>query len=55
MNIWKKPPVEEHWLECPNCHQPKLLKYRDDTVLVNHLAWCKWCKKESLITIGMIK
>ena len=55
MDIWKKSPVVEHWLECPNCHQPKMIKYRDDTVLRNYPAWCKQCKRENLISIGMIK
>ena len=55
MDIWKKPSVGEHWLECPTCHQPKMIKYRDDTELVNYPAWCKQCKTENLITFRVTK
>lgn len=53
MDIWVKPPIKKHWLECPNCHYPKMIMYRDDTILVQYPAWCKKCKTENLITLGV--
>lgn len=51
MDIWKKQPAEVHWLACPHCLQPHLIRFRDDTILVNYPAWCKKCKRESIITL----
>lgn len=47
MNIWKS---AGGWLSCPRCHNPKMVKYRADTVLINYPAFCKHCKRENLIT-----
>ncbi|MBE5846233.1 MAG: conjugal transfer protein [Lachnospiraceae bacterium] len=41
----------ENWHECPICGNPHLLKYREDTVLINFPAYCKLCKHEVIITI----
>lgn len=41
----------EYWYKCPQCGFPKMLKYRDDTKIVNFPGYCKKCKKESIITI----
>lgn len=41
----------ESWCGCPRCGFPKMLKVRQDTILKNFPAYCKKCKKESVITI----
>ena len=40
-----------YWYKCPVCRNPKMLKYRSDTVLRNFPGYCKYCKTESLITL----
>lgn len=39
------------WYVCPKCGNPRLLKYRSDTKIINFPAYCKKCKEESIITI----
>lgn len=43
--------MAEFWHECPACGNPKMLKYREDTILINFPGYCKRCKKESIIKI----
>lgn len=42
---------EEHWYKCPNCGFPRMLKYFDDTKIVNFPGYCKKCKTETIIKI----
>lgn len=39
------------WCMCPRCKNPKMIKLREDTVLINFPAYCKKCKTENIITI----
>lgn len=39
------------WYKCPKCGNPKMLKYRDDTEIVNFPGYCKRCKTETIITM----
>ena len=38
------------WYPCPRCGNPKMLKVRSDTRLINFPGYCKRCKQESIIT-----
>lgn len=42
---------KEYWYECPNCGFPKMLKYFDNTKIVNFPGYCKKCKTETIIKI----
>lgn len=42
---------KEYWFACPVCGNPKMLKCRNDTRLINFPGYCKRCKNESIITI----
>ncbi|WP_330592974.1 cysteine-rich KTR domain-containing protein [Roseburia lenta] len=39
------------WKECPHCGNPKMIRLRSDTQLKNFPAYCKYCKRESIVTI----
>lgn len=41
--------VHEGWGLCPKCGG-KCIKVNQDTILVNHPAYCKKCKTESIVT-----
>ncbi|MED9903561.1 MAG: cysteine-rich KTR domain-containing protein [Lachnospiraceae bacterium] len=41
---------KSYWYVCPKCGK-NLLKYREDTKIVNFPVFCKRCKKETIITI----
>jgi len=43
--------MKEYWYACPRCGNPKMLRYREDTRVVNFPGYCKKCKHESLIKI----
>lgn len=38
------------WIKCPCCGYRHFLKVGCDTVLINHLAFCRRCKTETQIT-----
>ena len=41
--------VRDGWGLCPKC-SGKCIKVNQDTILVNHPAFCKKCKTESIVT-----
>ena len=41
--------VRDGWGLCPKC-SGKCIKVNQDTILVNHPAYCKKCKTESIVT-----
>jgi hypothetical protein len=41
--------VRNGWGLCPKC-SGKCIKVNQDTILVNHPAYCKKCKTESIVT-----
>lgn len=43
-------PKDEKWHSCPKCGNPKMLKTRKDTILINFPGYCKYCKQESIIS-----
>lgn len=43
--------MQEFWYTCPKCGFPKMLKIRADTKVQNLPAYCKKCKRESIINI----
>lgn len=40
-----------YWYPCPHCGKKKMQRLRRDTKLTNFPAYCKWCKRETLISI----
>lgn len=40
------------WKRCPHCGNPKMVRLRNDTQVINFPAFCKKCKRESIITIA---
>lgn len=39
------------WIFCPICGRKTKLKVQENTVLLNFLLFCPWCKKECLINL----
>lgn len=44
--------VQSTWYYCPHC-RGKLLRYFPHTRLYDFPAWCKRCKREVVVTLGM--
>ena len=42
---------QTHWVPCPTCGQPHLLKRFKDTQIRHFPAYCKKCKGEVIITL----
>lgn len=42
---------DARWLFCPCCNRKVKVKVRADTVLLNFLLFCPWCKKQFLINL----
>ena len=53
-NIWWGEIVQHtySWQKCPKCGNPKMIKTRDDTIIINFPGFCKKCHNESIITIA---
>ena len=44
-----------YWHQCPKCGNPKMTRLRQDTVIKNFPAYCKYCKKETVITVNEVR